>query len=96
MAIPAVQVQPVDPQMTINNPVRSLAGPILSGNVSLDADYGVYSTWVYVGTTGNLTYVKWDGSTQLLINVAAGVWHPIHSVRMNSVGTTAGGLVWGA
>lgn len=96
MTIPALSVCNLDPQGNINELVRALGAPILTGTVSTDTDFGQYGRWLYVGTTGNLSYVKWDGTTQALANIAAGVWHPIAAVRVNSSGTTAGSLVWGA
>lgn len=93
-ALPFISVSKVDPQATINNPIRALSGPTITGTITPDGTfYGVYATWLYVGTSGNLTYTKWDGTTQALTNVAAGVWHPIHSLNVTTA--TASGLVWG-
>lgn len=82
--------------------VRALAGPVLTGTITADtpfvdaAGFPIRARWIYVGTTGNITYVKYDQTTQLLNNIAAGVWHPIHAIQVNSSGTTATGLVWGS
>jgi len=91
---------PLDPNL-YTGPFRLVSGPVRSGNVTLDVDYGPngqveFASWLYVGTAGNVSYVKWDGTTQVLTNVSAGIWHNIYSIRINSVGTTALGLVWGS
>jgi len=93
--IPRIPISMVDPQATLSNPQRTLTGPIQTGTIVPDTEYGVYANWIYVGTTGTLTYIKWDGSTQLLNGIASGVWHPIHSIMVATAGTTATGLVWG-
>ena len=94
----ALQVQEV-PRLDPNNftgPVRELSGPARSANVVTDTHYGEFARWLYVGVTGNLSYVKWDCTTQVLVNIAQGIWHPIHSIMVNSSGTTATNLVWGS
>lgn len=87
------------PESIMSNPVRSLCGPLQTGTVTLDTYYSatepVYARWLYVGTTGNVNYMKYDGTTQILTNIAAGVWHPILSIQILTASTTAGGLVWG-
>lgn len=95
MARPVVVVPPLDPH-GYTGPVRMLNGPARTGTVTLDAHFGEYARWLYVGVTGNITYVKWDGTTQLLSNVAAGIWHPIYCVQVNTAGTTATNMVWGS
>lgn len=93
-------VPPLDPNL-YTGPSRIFGGPGRTGNVTVNTPYGLngaaeFASWLYVGTTGNITYVKWDGTTQLLTNVLAGIWHRIFSIQVNSVGTTASGLVWGS
>lgn len=61
-----------------------------------DVDYGEYMSLLYVGVTGNVSYVKWDGTSQTLNNVAAGIWHRIGTRQINSSGTTATGIVVGS
>jgi hypothetical protein len=100
MAQQIVLTPPLDPNL-YTGMARLLGAPVRSGNVTLDTDYGVgghveFASRLYVGTTGNISYVKWDGTTQVLTNVLAGIWHHIYSIRINSVGTTASGLVWGS
>jgi hypothetical protein len=95
-----VNVPPLDPNLYTGFQ-RLLGGPARSGNVTLDTPYGAngfaeFATWLYVGTSGNISYIKWDGTTQVLTNVSAGRWHNIYSIQINSTGTTASGLVWGS
>lgn len=100
MALKTIQVPALDPNL-YTGPTRLMAGPARSGNVTLDTPYGLnglaeFSSWLWVGTAGNISYVKWDGTTQVLTNATAGIWHNIYSIQINSVGTTALGLVWGS
>ena len=90
-----------DAQSGIPLQVRALCGPIKTGTVTFDAAYtvtGENARWIYVGSSGNLSYVKWDGTTETLPNIIAGVWHPIPSLKINSSGTTisADQLRWGS
>lgn len=93
-------IPPLDPN-AYTGPTRVMAGVARTGNVTLDTPYGTagkaeYARWLYCGATGSISYVKWDGTTQVLAGLAAGVWHPIYSLLINSVGTSATGLVWGS
>ncbi len=94
-----IPIPDLNPSIILQTAIRPLAGPINTGDiVKSDTDFygsNIYARWLYVGVTGNITYVKWDGTTQLLKNLAAGVWHPIYSIRVNSTGTTATDMVWG-
>lgn len=100
MAQNLVSTLPLDPNL-YTGPWRLLSGPVRSGNVTLDTYYGTngqveFATWIYVGVTGNISYIKWDGTTQVLNNVSAGIWHNIYSIGINTTGTSATGLVWGS
>src|SRR5579863_9910236 len=100
MAVQLISVPPLDPN-AYTGPTRVMAGVARTSNVTLDTLYGPngtveYARWLYVGVTGNVTYVKWDGTTQLLVGLASGVWHPIYSIQVNTAGTTATNLVWGS
>src|SRR5690242_9686426 len=100
MTLSTILTPPLDPNL-YTGPWRLIAGPVRSGLVTLDTAYGPngqteFASWLYVGTAGNITYVKWDGTTQLLTNVSAGIWHNIYSIQVNTTGTTASGLVWGS
>lgn len=93
-------VPPLDPN-AYTGPTRVMAGVARTGDVVLDTPYGnagkpEYARWLYCAVQGNISYVKWDGTSQVLTGLAAGVFHPIYSLLVNSVGTTATGLVWGS
>jgi len=95
-----IQTFNFDPRSGVPLQIRALCGPIRTGDVVYDTEYTTSENarWIYVGTTGNLSYVKWDGTTETLPNLAAGVWHPIPSLKINSSGTTiaANQLRWGS
>lgn len=100
MAGQTCYIPPLDPN-AYTGPTRVMAGISRTGDVTLGAMYGEngsveFARWLYVGTTGDVSYTKWDGTTQTLTGLAAGVWHPIFSIQVNSSGTTASNLVWGS
>ncbi|HHF7341045.1 TPA: hypothetical protein ACPSKZ_000688 [Legionella anisa] len=100
MAVQLIDVPPLDPN-AYTGPTRVKAGVARTGNVTTDTMYGPngsveFARWLYVGVTGNVSYTKWDGTDQTLIGLEAGIWHPIFSIKVNSVGTTATNLVWGS
>lgn len=100
MAVQLINVPPLDPN-AYTGPTRVMAGVARCGNATLDTLYGPngsveYARWLYVGVTGNVTYVKWDGTTQQLLGLAAGVWHPVYSIQVNTTGTSATSIVWGS
>lgn len=100
MALQTVQIPPLDPN-GFTGPVRVMGGVGRSGSVTLDTPYGEdgrveFARWLYVGTSGSISYVKWDGTTQVLAALAAGVWHPIFSIMVNTSGTSATGIAWGS
>src|SRR4030095_2072853 len=100
MALPTVDVPPLDPY-AYTGPVRTMSGVARTDNVVLDTPYGATGTpefarWLYVGGAGNVEYLKLDGTSQTLIGLVAGVWHPIYSKMINTAGTTATNLVWGS
>lgn len=100
MAVQTVDIPALDPN-GYTGPTRVLAGVARTNNVTVDTYYGEngsleFARWLYVGTSGNVSYVKWNGQTQVLNNLAAGVWHPIYSIKINSSGTGASGIVWGS
>lgn len=94
----------LDPESVNSSPARPLAGVVRSGQPTLDKPYvddnGVIEVarWIYAGTSGNLSYTRFDDTVETLPNLAAGVWHPICSKQMNSSGTTidAENLRWGS
>lgn len=106
MSLPYSPTPPLDPNIYTAQ-VRVLGGPARTGTVAYDTGFtnsttppGVleFSRWIYVGTTGNLSYTKWDGTTESLPNLAAGIWHPIYAVNILSAGSTiaANQLIWGS
>jgi hypothetical protein len=100
MAVQLVDVPPLDPN-AYTGPTRIMSGVARTGDVTLDTLYGPngsveFARWIYIGTTGALSYVKWNGATQVLSGIAAGVWHPIYSIKVNTAGTTATNIVWGS
>jgi len=95
MAITILDVHPIDPNLK-TGPSRIMSGPVRMRNVTLDTAYGEFATWLYLGVTGNVSLIEWDGTTIILIGLAAGVFHPIYSLQINSVGTTATNIVWGS
>jgi hypothetical protein len=100
MAVQLINVPPLDP-LAYTGPTRVMSGVARTGDVTVDTFYGEngtveYARWLYIGTTGNVSYVKWDGTSQTLVGLAAGVWHPIYSIKVNNALTTAANLVWGS
>ncbi len=100
MAVQLIHVPKLDPN-GYTGPTRVMAGVARTGTVTLDSMYGEngsieFARWLYLGVSGNVSFRKWDGTDQTLIGLAAGVWHPLFSIMINSGGTTAGGLVWGS
>jgi hypothetical protein len=100
MAVQLVTVPPLDPS-GYTGPTRVMSGVARTGDVVLDTFYGTngaveFARWLYVGTTGDVSYMKWDGTSQTLVGLAAGVWHPIYSIKINTAGTGASDLVWGS
>lgn len=93
MALNTLDVKPIDPNLK-TGPSRIMSGPVRMRTVTLDAAYGEFATWLYVGVTGDISVVEWDGTTIVLTGLAAGVWHPIYSLMINSVGTTATNICW--
>ena len=83
-----LNVPPLDPYLK-TGPTRIMSGVVRTLSPTPDVQYGEFMTWMYVGVLGNVSYVKWDGTTETLPGLAAGVWHPIYSVMINSSGTTA-------
>ena len=100
MAVQLVNIPALDPN-AYTGPTRVMSGVARTGDVTTDTMYGAngsveFARWLYIGVTGNVSIRKWDGTDQTLIGLAAGVWHPIYSIRVNSALTTATNLVWGS
>ena len=90
-----INIPKLDPNL-FTGPIRLTSGIVRMGDITLDSPYGEFARWLYLGTTGNVSIVKWDGTSQTLLGVSAGVWHPIYTLQVNSVGTTALDMVWGS
>lgn len=95
MALTILDVNKLDPNMK-TGPTRIMSGVVRTLEPTLDVGYGEFMTWIYVGVAGDVSYVKWDGTTQILSNLAGGVFHPIYSIQINSSGTTATGIIVGS
>lgn len=100
MAVQLINVPALDPN-AYTGPTRVMSGVARTGDVVLDTYYGANGTvefarWLYVGGAGDVSYTKWDGTTQTLTDLVAGVWHPIFSIKVNSADTGATNLVWGS
>lgn len=81
---------------TYTGPTRTMSGVARTLNPSLDVQYGEKMRWLYVGVSGDVSYVKWDGTNQTLVGLAAGVFHPVYSLQINSAATTATSIVVGS
>jgi len=95
-----VTIPPLDPNI-FTGPTRNMSGVARTASVTLDVAYGTngqteFMRWLYVGGAGNISYQNWDGSTTTLVGLLAGVWHPIYSTKVFSVGTTATSIVVGS
>jgi len=95
MSIPYLNVPPIDPQLK-TGPSRIMSGPVRIRAVTPGTAYGEFATWLYVGVTGNVSITLWDGTIITMTGLAAGVWHPIYSVMVNTSGTTATSMLWGS
>lgn len=95
MALQTSTIPPLDPNI-FTGPVRVMSGVARTLEPVADTPYGEFMRWLYVGAAGNVSYVKWDGTTETLIGLAGGVFHPIFSIMINSIGTTATNIVVGS
>src|SRR5258708_38701583 len=100
MALAVVNVPPLDPNI-FTGPTRNMSGVARTANVTLNTPYGPngqveFMRWLYISSSGDVSYVKWDGTTQILVGLAEGVFHPIYSIMVNSSGTTATNIVVGS
>ena len=95
MALPTTNVQPLDPNLK-TGPTRMMSGVVRMKAVTPGTPYGEYATWLYVGAAGDVEIICWDGTTITMVGLAAGVWHPVYSLQVNTSGTTATSLLWGS
>jgi hypothetical protein len=87
MIVP-ITVNKFDPNSATSSPVRPLASVLQSGSVTFDVDYPESGRWLYVGTSGSISYTKYDGTIETLPVLVPGVFHYIASIRVNSSGTS--------
>lgn len=90
-----LDVKPIDPNLK-TGPSRIMSGPVRMAAVTPGTAYGEFATWLYVGVTGDVAITCWDGTTVTMKGLAAGVWHPVYSLMVNTSGTTATNMLWGS
>jgi hypothetical protein len=95
MALTLSVIPPLDPNI-FTGPTRVMAGVARTLEPTNDVPYSEFMRWIYVGGSGDVSFVKWDGTTQVLVGLASGVWHPIYSIMINSADTTATDIVVGS
>lgn len=87
---------PFDFNQAITSALRVIAPPVRFGSVMLDTPIGEKARCLTVGTSGSVTVVSVDGVVATIPYVEAGQWFPIVFVQVNTGGTAAGGIMWGA
>lgn len=88
-------IPPIDGN-NFTGPTRTMSGVARFLSPTLDTQYGEKMRWLYVGVTGNVSFIDWSGNTVSLVGLAAGVFHPIYTLQINSSGTTATSIVVGS
>lgn len=95
-----INLSQMDPNL-ISGFVRALGPTYLFGVPILDQPYGdsanlpMYATRLYVGTAGDVSVVRWDGTTVIIPALAAGMWHGFLTIQINTAGTTATNILVG-
>lgn len=87
-SLKTVTIPPLDPNLK-TGPTRIMSGVARTLEPTSDVPYDEFMTWLYVGVTGNVVITKWDGTNETMVNLAAGVWHPVYSIMIVAAGTTA-------
>lgn len=97
MTVVAIPTTALDPRGLDSSATRPVSGVVNTGSVTYDVQFPQFSRWLWFNLTGTVSYIKWDGTTQVLSNVVAGIWHPICAIGINSAGTTvaAANIFWG-
>lgn len=95
MSLITLDVKKLDPNLK-TGPSRIMSGPVRIRSVTPGTPYGEFATWLYCGGTGNVSVILWDGTSITITGLAAGVWHPIYTLGVNSAGTTATNILWGS
>ena len=96
MALTISVVPPLDPNLYTGPSRIQASGPVRIRAVTADTPYGEFATWLWVGTSGDVSIVCWDGTTIILNGVVAGEWIFTGSIMVNSSGTTATEIRWGS
>ena len=96
MALICVQDVPPFDGNNFTGPTRAMAGVARVLSPTNDVPYGEKMRWLYIGVTGNVSAVMYNGTTQIFVGLAAGVFHPIYTLMINSSGTTATSIVVGS
>lgn len=73
-------------------PARGLFAITPADGSGLDTVWGRPIRGIYVGVTGNISFIGLDGVTADIPNAAAGAIYQIAMLRVNSSGTTATSL----
>lgn len=102
MSLTTVPIYPFDPNL-LTGQIRGLSFPTIQRPLIFDEQYTfngtlTFARWLYVGQTGNVTFLDWSGVSVTLPNMAAGFWQMATSIMVTSVGTTVpqNMLLWGA
>lgn len=95
MPLNPVSIPPIDPQIGVFTPTRSVQGIVKCRQSTFDVDFDEYSRWICTDTDGALSYVGWDGVTVVIPSLISGVFHPIYAKRINSSGTDSEVVMWG-
>jgi len=93
MALIEQQTIPKIDGNTLTGPTRTMSGYARFLTPTLDTAYGEKMRGIYVGVTGDVSFIDLSGNTQTLVGLAPGVIHPIWSLQINSAGTTATSIV---
>ena len=96
MASPQIQNIPSFDGNNFTGPTRTVAGVARMMVPTNGVAYGEKMRWLYVGVTGDVSIQCLDGTNITLTGLAAGVFHPIYSIMINSAGTTATNIVVGS
>lgn len=92
MAIQTYPTPPIDFNL-YTGPARLMGGAARVFVPTLDVPYGEVARWMYIGVTGDVTYLTPDGTQITLVGLLSGAWHIHYSIKVLSAGTTATNIV---
>lgn len=92
MSIQTYTVPPIDFNL-YTGPARLMGGAARQWVPVLDTPYGEVARFMYVGVTGDVTYITPEGKTITLVGLLSGAWHIHYSLEILSAGTTATNIV---